>query len=174
MAEFKDDPVLVLDTMEQVREAMTHNRNGLCGFKGGDIYRVKSLWLISLIEEIAAKEYPYNATVKRLAEQRLEMPPKTWAEYSRENDSLSLLIYNAQCYRRSDKLRADGFEPFTNGVIKQAYQLGKKLEVLSQGLIGSSILTLNVREIEGTLYAMKPRARNKHVAPYGQPVRMKG
>lgn len=173
MAEFKNAPVATLATMDEVREAMTMPRKSCCGFTGLDIYRIKSTWLVGLIDEIAASgEFPYNATVKKLAEERLGLPPKSDAEYAHEGDVLSLLIYNAQCYRSSDRLVAHGYEPFTADVLKRAYAEKKGLEMYSSGLMGSSVIRLNVRKIGDELYAMRPKKRRMYVGVQGQPVRL--
>ena len=108
-------PRLVLETMEDVRSAMQGDRKSL----GPDPYDIKSVWVISLIDEIAAEgKYPYNATIKKLAEQRLGLPPKSEAEYAKEGDVLSLMVYNAQKYRRHDKIVAAGFIPFTEALLQ--------------------------------------------------------
>lgn len=163
MAEFKENPVLILEDLEAVREFATgpDRRKGA----GMDAYRIKSLWLISLIDEhVASGHYPYNSCIKKLAEQRMGFPPKPEAEYSREGDNLSLLIYNAQCYRRSDQLHADGFIPLTTELIERLGE-GSKLE-----LQGGTVLTIKSKH--GRLYAMKPHARNYCVLPHGDPVRI--
>lgn len=163
MAEFKEDPVLVLKDMEAVYDFATgpDRRKGA----GMDAYRIKSLWLIDLIDEYATTgQYPYNSCIKKLAEQRLGFPPKSDAEYAREGDNLSLLIYNAQCYRHSDQLRAKGFVPLTAELIERLGE-GSKL-----ALQGGTILTIKSKH--NRLYAMKPRARNFCVLPHGDPVRV--
>jgi hypothetical protein len=175
MAEFMNEPVVTLLTQEDVREAMLHQRKECCGYKGSDIYRIKSAWLISLIEEIVATgQFPYNADIKKLAEQRLGLPAKPEAEYSQEGDVLSLLIYNAQNYRRSDKLIADGYQPFTPELLQRAHEEGRTLELFSTGLMGSSVFKLNVRKIGNELYAMRPKKRKEYIPPRGQPVRLVG
>lgn len=166
MSTFKEAPVLTLATIEDVRAVVDQPRNNLCGFSGSDIYRIKSTWLIGIIDEIEASgRYPYNIDVRILAEQRLGLPPKTDAEYATEGTGISTLIYNAQCYRRSDNLRAAGYEPFTPEVVQRAFETKKRIETLGGKL-------LKVREIAGKLYAMEPRKRNRHFAPEGQPVKI--
>lgn len=173
MSEFMNDPVVTLATQDDLREAIKQPRNACCGCTSMFIYRIKSLWLISLIDEIAASgEYPYNATVKKLAEERLGMPPKSHSEYAREGDTLSLLIYNAQGYRRSDQLINAGYVPFSREILESAYQAGQQLELFSEGLMGSSKILLNVRKIGDELYAMRPKKRKSHIPPHGQPVRL--
>ncbi len=170
---FEREPVRVLESMEDVRAHLTDRKGHCCGLSGLDQYRIKSVWLVSLIDEIvAAGKYPYNADIKKLAEQRLGLPARPDAEYSVENDSLSTLIYNAQKFRRSDALRAEGYTPFTRDVLTTAFSEGKSIEVFSEGLMGSSVRRLNVKKIGEDLYAMVPKKRKYHVAPAGQPVRV--
>jgi hypothetical protein len=143
---------------------MEQPRKGAFGLSGLQQFSVKSIWLITLIDEIEESgRYPYNAVVKRLAEQRMGLPPKTDTEYAREGDVLSLLIYNAQCYRRSDKMKADGLFPFTEEVKRQAFEQKRTI------LCGSK--KLKVREISGVLYAMQPRMRRQYTPAMGQPVK---
>lgn len=171
---FKDEPVKVLDSMEDVRQALSEPHNKLFGFSGLECYRIKSLWLISVIDEIAASgQYPYNATVKKLAEEKLGLPPKTEVEYSREGDTLSLLIYNAQGYRHSDRLKTDGYHPFTRELLLKAFETGQQIEIFSDGIMGSSVRTLTPKQFNGGTYAMLPRSRTKYIMPIGQPARIK-
>lgn len=109
--------------------------------------------------------------MKQFAESRLGLPAKTYAELSREGDTLSLLIDCAQNYRRSDELEAQGYEPFTRELLQQAYETGLALELFSSGLMGSSVIRLNVRKIDGVLYAMRPKKRKAYIPPQGQPAR---
>ena len=166
MSQFKEAPVLVLETLEDVRTFIQKPRNELKHLVS-DQFRIKSLWLIALIDEIVAiGKYPYNADVALLADERLGNPVKPYTEYSRDGTTLSLLVYNAQCYRRSDQLYADGYVPFTESVLKTAYEQGKGIHLRSESV------PLRVRNKSGKLYAMKPSMRKFHIAPQGQPVRL--
>lgn len=175
MSEFENPPIRILETMEDVRAAIAEapDRGHICGLKGLDAYRIKSVWLVSLIDEIVAGgKYPYNADVKKLAEQRLGFPPKTYAQYSQEGDALSTLVYNAQKFRRSDNFERQGYEPFTEEVLERAHRTGQAIEFYASGIMGDSIHRLNVRQIGERLYAMKPKKRKMYVPPQGQPVRL--
>ena len=95
MPEFMPEPCLTLETKEDVIAALadTSWKDQPYPYE----YRVKSVWLISLIEEIIAttgRYFAYNSEVKRLAEQRLGYPAQNDAYYSKENNPLSTLIYN--------------------------------------------------------------------------------
>ncbi|HXJ59423.1 MAG TPA: hypothetical protein VNU68_22495, partial [Verrucomicrobiae bacterium] len=78
--------------------------------------------------------------------------------------ALGILVYNAQGFRRSDKNIARGLSPFDQSMIDEAGD-GGKIE-----LDGGTVL--NVRRIEGKLWALKPRARRYAVAAIGQPAKI--
>ena len=165
-----DEPLATLATMEDVRAVLELPRKRLLGVENE--FRIRSEWLIALIDEIAASgEYPYNATVKRMAADRLGIPRQSDDWYAREGDVLSLLIYNAQCFRSSDKYRRDGFRPFDSSVLDEAGD-GGSLEILSDGLMGSNVVPVKVRSVNGKLYAMRAKMRKSYIAPFGQPVRI--
>jgi hypothetical protein len=156
MSDFKPEPVLHLVTMEDTRRALIEPS----WYADRDSrWNVKSDWIISLIDEIEqAGSYPYNADVQRLAESRLGVDPSPDS-----GNPLSTLVYNAQCYRRSDQYRAQGFAPLTQAMIDAA---GAGANIETQGG------TYNVREVNGQLHLMKPRARVYRVSVIGQPARI--
>lgn len=181
MSEFKNEPKMVLEDMEAVRKAIAEDyRTKMPEIK----FEIKSLWIIELINEIIASRPPrqpapagmiiiniggdepvaYNAEIKALAEQRLGFPKKSDAEYAREGDALSALIYAAQGYRRSDKLKADGYVPCTQELIDRL-GVGKKLETP-----GGTVYA--IRKVGDKLYAMKPRIRKSALATSGNPVKV--
>ena len=83
MSQFEPEPLITLLTMEEVHKALSESKDAPFGLVGLDRYKIKSLWLIELIDEIVSTgSYPYNATVKRLAESRLGFPPKRDAAQS--------------------------------------------------------------------------------------------
>lgn len=112
MPEFMPEPCLTLETKEDVIAALadTSWKDQPYPYE----YRVKSVWLIGLIEEIIAttgRYFAYNSEVKRLAEQRLGYPAQNDAYYSKENNPLSTLIYNAQCYRAATSYAPPAISP---------------------------------------------------------------
>lgn len=124
-------------------------------------WRVKPEWLIGLIDEYEATgKYPYNADIQAIAETRLGLPVSNEA-----NRQLATLVYNAQNYRRDDRLRAAGFEPLTEAMLRSAFE--QKVQIETQ--CGN---VYNVREIDGKLYAMKPRKRKWAMPVQGQPARL--
>lgn len=151
MIGFKKDPVLTLETIEDVRGALANPV-----WETRDRFEVKSVWMIGIIDEIVASgKYPYNNDVQRLAEKRLGIPPQP-----ESGSPLSLLVYNAQCYRDSDRKRAAGFVVVTEAMIQSAFDTGSKIECE-----GGTLLT--VRQVNGKLYAFKPRKRVWAANPIG-------
>lgn len=160
MSDFMPEPTRVLDGIEGVRAYLAED--------GPMSFTVKSPWMVTLVGEVAESEYPYNSTVQRLAEERLGI------ERQPDNGSrLSRLVYCAQSYRHSDALRAEGYAPFTSDVVAEAHKTGRKIELWTDHLYGGATTSvLRVKSIGGELYAMPPRSRKRHVAPYGQPARI--
>ena len=168
MPNFMPEPSLTLDTIEDVRAALA-NPDEWYEMPFPRSWRVKSQWLIGLIDEYAATgKFPYNAEVQRLAEARLGIP--------RQDDNgsaLSRLVYNAQRFRRSDQLRADGYAPLTQAMIEEVFARRAHIELMAESVLGNPAPTLlNVREIDGGRYAMLPRKRKWAVKPDGQPAKI--
>ncbi len=188
---FKEEPTCVLETMEDVRRVLNDEEfwwiHSLRVSGSGGRWRVKSLWLIDLINELAAKLPPpkdptpvetapgiltttielcpgvvYNADVKKLARERLGLTALDDKGNATEGDHLSTLIYNAQGYRRHDKLVAAGFVPLTREFL-QTLAIGTKLENNTGG-------RYVVKEVQGVRLAMKHGSR-KYMASWGSPVR---
>jgi len=125
-----------------------------------------------VVEEIdrivAAGRYPYNRDVQCAVEARLNIPHQ-----ADNGSSLSGVVYASQNYRDYQRLAAQGFEPFTPELLQRAYDGGVEIEILSENALGlSSSVRLTPRRIDGKLYAMKPRARNRHVPPNWQPAKL--
>jgi hypothetical protein len=176
------EPSLVLDTIEDARKVVETEgwRNSL----GDEKWFVKSNWIISLIDEVEASgEYPYNATVKKLAELRLGYPLKTDKEYATEGDNLSLLVYNAHKYRDHDILVKGGYIPFTKEVLEQVGEGGQVAFLQGKPLFNIAIngkeqkpdtgdLVVKIKNVGGVLYAMMPKSRTKCYRPNGQPCKI--
>lgn len=167
MSKFKEKPVLVLPLMGDVKAAIETPNWRKEREKDRTAFLIKPLWIIGIINELLArtgKSFAYNADVKKECEARLGYPPKPDVEYCKEGDALSLLVYNAQCYHDSDALIAAGYEPFTQSLICRA-GVGGQI-TMKGGLV------LNVREINGRLYAMKKGARTNAARPNDAPVKI--
>lgn len=162
-----ESPLMVLDDMEAVRQFLSAPAD--LGTLGK--YHVKSVWLIGVIDSIAAEgKYPYNADVKRRAEAALGLPA---SEYGKEGDALSVLVYNAQKYRHREQRAAAGYRPLDDAMLQEAFAAGLSIEILGSNILGGDAPYLvNVRRIGGVLYAMQPRKRKYAVRVSGQPARL--
>ena len=156
MSDFMQEPYLILHTQADVAAALRDTSWMKLPYPQS--YRIKSVWLISLIDEIEASgKFPYNADVLEMAENRLGMPPRPKrSDYSQEGSPLSQLIYNAQQYHHSDRLRTNGFVPLTADLVEK---LGAGARLLTKG--GQ---TLVIKKIHDQLYAMEPRKRKYAVS----------
>jgi hypothetical protein len=158
MSEFKRPPVMVLTGVDDLKAALT-NPSWFSDKRSA--FEVKSVWLIALIDEIVASgQFPYNQVVQLEAEKRLGIDAQP------ENGSpMSYLVYNAQCYRRSDALIAAGFVPGSEAHINQAHAEGLQIECKG----GQRLKT---REVHGRIYAFQPRKRVMASNIVGYPVRL--
>ena len=148
-------PVLTLHGIEGVKAALAAPEQW-CNLPYPGKYRVKSDWIIGLITEIEASgKYPYNLTVAKLAHARLGLPPMT--DHELDHGHLATLVYNAQRYRNSDSLVAEGYTPLRESMLQEAFKQKRKI-------VTRCGLTLTVREINGKLWAFKPRKRVQAVA----------
>lgn len=162
--DFFMDPSLVLETGEDLRDAVRDDLRVVWRKQPHPFqYRVRSEYLVNLVEQLPRSPggVVYNCDVKRAAIDRLGLPEE---DVHTEGTTLSLLIYNAQQFRRSDEYRRDGFVPFTRALIDQAGAGGK---ILTHG--GA---VLNVREAQGKLYAFAARRRKYAMSPIGNPVKI--
>lgn len=129
------DAALTLATQAEVRDAVDRNLRESPEWKP-IMWRVRSEWLVALIGEIEASgQFPYNDAVKRLAEARLGYPPRFKDDYHDEGDTLSLLIYNASRFRRSDAARAREAREAADGWVRPTPEwlrerVGMRVEVL--------------------------------------------
>jgi len=165
MSEFQPEPFLTLDqpaTLALLAQGIEALPDSLAK------YRVKSTWLCTLLNEREKVDgYQYNAKFQAWFERQFSLGP-----YHENNSVLSILIYNAQRYRRHDAMIEDGWTPCTPESLQQAFKQGRKLEWLGENIIGGSTIgTLNIREVNGQLYAFPPRKRNP-VEVTGRPVRI--
>lgn len=166
MSYFMPAPKIVLKTMEDVKSAIALDREDY-----GDLrYGVRSDWLVSIIKEVKASgEFPYNAVIKKAASEELGLPV---SDYSNEGDMLSLLIYNAQQYARSDACCEAGYEPLTQALIERAFHSKMKIECLGDSVLGQNRSTFTPRNVKGVIRAMLPKSRKYHTPPQGQPARL--
>jgi len=165
MSDFQPKPVLILDqeqTLAMIDLPETSLPDDLNKF------RIKSTWLCALLNERERTAgFQYNAQFQAWFEQQFQIGSVT-----EKNSMLSLLIYNAQCYRRHDALIEAGWAPGEPAILEKAFKHGRKLEYLGETIIGgSAITTLTIREVHRQLYAFPPRKRHP-TSIIGQPVRL--
>lgn len=165
MSEFQPEPFLTLDqpaTLALLAQGIEALPDSLAK------YRVKSTWLCTLLNEREKVDgYQYNTKFQAWLERQFSLGP-----YPENKSVLSILIYNAQRYRRHDVMIQDGWTPGTPEILQQAFKQGRKLEWLGENIIGGSTIgTLNIREVNGQIYAFPPRKRNP-VDVTGRPVRI--
>lgn len=130
---------------------------------------VASDFMIGLINEIAATEFPYNATVKALACSRLGIPCK---DPHLEGDNMSGVVYASQNHRRYLQQVAAGHAPLTQAMIDEAGE-GGEIEFEGHNILcQKTVNAMKVRRVDGWLYLMPPRSRNKHFPPQGQPAKI--
>jgi hypothetical protein len=104
MSEFQPEPFLTLDqpaTLALLAQGIEALPDSLAN------YPVKSTWLCTLLNEREKVDgYQYNTKFQAWLEHQFSVGP------SHENNSvLSILIYNAQRYRRHDAMIEDGWSP---------------------------------------------------------------
>ncbi len=165
MSDFQPKPFLTLDQPATLA-LLAHGIEALPDSLAK--YRVKSTWLCTLLNERAKVDgYQYNSKFQAWFERQFQLGP-----FNENNSVLSILIYNAQRYRRHDAMIEDGWTPCTPESLQQAFEQGRKLEWLGENIIGGSTIgTLNIRQVNGQLYAFPPRKRNP-VDVTGRPVRI--
>jgi hypothetical protein len=139
----------------------------LAGEDPEDIYTASDVVVEEIDKIVAAGNFPYNRTVAQAVARRLGIPEQP------QGSNLYGVVYASQGYRDCQRLVAAGFEPFTPALLQRAYDGGQKIEVQVQGALGfASCVVLQPRRIDGRLYAMRPRARHRHVVPAYQPARL--
>ncbi len=181
MAEFQFHVAMTLDR-EQTLEFIKVERKQLAAvypeLKGMGEFHVKSQWLCDLLNEREKVDgYQYNTQFQRWFEKEFNVGP-----YAENGSTISILVYNAQGYRRHDQLIAEGFQPGTDELLRQAFEQKKPIELKVDHLFtfvvngekqeNPSVERLKVREIEGKLYAMRPKKRKYAVSIDGRPVRL--
>lgn len=144
-------PLLVLDKEQTL--ALLDNPGDF--LKSDTRWAVKSEYLCEFMNELERTSgFVYNTSAMRAFEKAHDLP-----QYDDNGSVLSLLVYNAQGYRRGDLLVDEGWIPGEE-LLETAYREGKKLIARGESIIGGQVEEhFNVRMIEGKLYAMRPRKR---------------
>jgi hypothetical protein len=167
MSAFMPKPSLLLPDKHSTLEALTHPTWLDLPYPGS--WHVKSLWICNELNTYETTiGFPYNSIFQRWIEQREHL-----AALDINGSPLSLLIYNAQRFRESDRLQEAGWQPGTQRLLEQAYAQSLAIETLYDTLLGSSIPgRLIVIRINGTLYACQPRSRRRVIEIIGRPCRL--
>jgi len=134
-------------------------------------WRIKSLWLCELLNQREKTHgFQYNAEFLRWFEKEYGVGP-----FAENGSTLSILIYNAQGYRRHDRLVAEGWQPGSEALLQEAFEQNRMLEIRKSSLFGGvGITPLKIKKVGDKLYAMAPKKRKYAVNIVGEPVRMKG
>lgn len=180
MSYFKNAPLLNLSTESELRDFLIAGETP----KGLDKYEIRSQYIVDAIYDVMReqnRDMAYNTEVTALVRERLNighLPKEISAD---EGSLLSLLVYNAQNFRRSEEYVREGYEPFTNELVARAFEEKKKIDIQPESFIKiivngapyeSPKSYLTVREIAGKLYSFRPRKRNKYVIPDGRPAKL--
>ena len=131
-------------------------------------WQIKSMWLCDELNAQEKNGYVYNAEAQRKIEAQEGIGP-----FNENGSILSILIYNAQSYRRSDKLIAQGYAPLSVKLIEEAIRAKQKIEVVGENIIGGTAKTVCRPVIRaGKAFALLARARNRGFLPDGRPARL--
>lgn len=183
MSYFMPAPKLNLETTQELLDLLNSGKYPE-GFTAMDTFEIRSTYIVEAIKDVMKREnrdMVYNTEVTALVRERLGLESLPKEISADEGSMLSRLVYNAQCYRRSEEYVAEGYEPFTEELVAKAFALGKKIDVRSESIFTIVVngvkqipekSFLTVRMIEGKLYSFRPRKRNKYVIADGRPARL--
>lgn len=157
-------PKILLQTREETIAAIEKPN----WMKTRDSFQIKSGWLCQELNEYEKTiGFPYNATFQKWIETKEGIGP-----FNENSSPLSILIYNAQRYRESDRLTAEGWVPPTPEVVLKAIQEKQMVEVWVEGFLASSAKLCKV--IEGPnrrYYAIPKGKRSRGYLLHNQPIR---
>ncbi len=167
MSHFEPEPSLLLPDKQTTLDAL--NNPEWMEWKYPLGWHVKSQWLCDQLNHYETTiGYPYNSAVQRWIEKNESIGP-----FDENGSPLSRLIYIAQKYLHSDRLRADGWVSGSPAILTEALQLKKPIEILKDSIFGGEHITkLTVREVKGELYPFAPKKRKYAVSIGGEPVRI--
>lgn len=128
---------------------------------------VKSIWLCQQMDEYEKTVgFPYNASFQSWIEKKENI-----GSIATGGSPLSTLIYYAQLYRESDRLREEGWVPPRAELLNEAIAQNKKIEVLLESVFGDRIQLCRIVLVNGTYYAIPPKKRTRGYVLYGNPIR---
>jgi hypothetical protein len=164
---FEAPPLYVLETDDDLRAALANPEWDKK--KARDTRSQTCVRVVAALKEKGL--LPYNDQVQREVERVLGIPKQP------DNGCvLSMLVYKAQAYHRTDQRLAEGYQPFTREMQEEAYRTGRKILVKRESVIAvngvpDEDMELIVNMIDGKLYAQPPRARRKYYGANGQPAK---
>jgi hypothetical protein len=158
-----EHPVIRVLDKEQTLAAIQHGNDRAAAFPDLDTFKhwnIKSQWFCDLLDEREKVDgSQYNAGFLRWFEKENNVGPFD------ENDSVaSMLIYNAQRYRRIDKAIREGWKPLTPELVQEAIDRKAKIEMLGENMLGGQVQQAGYRPLkrdDGIYFVMAPRARNR-------------
>lgn len=132
-------------------------------------FKTKSVWLCQELNEYERTiGFPYNAEFQKWIEKKEGIGP-----FNENASPLSTLIYNAQQYRKSDRLVSEGWQSPTREIIEEAMRSNRMVEVLVDGFLSSSAkLCKIIRGANNTHYAIPKGKRTRGYMLNDQPVRL--
>lgn len=179
MSQFVAAPTVVLDKEQTLALLkIPAESDAFMNIGGMGKWSVKSTWLCELLDaREATGKYQYNAEFQHWFEKEYGVGP-----FDENGSPLSLLVYNAQRFRRHDKMIREGYQPGSEELLREAFAKKVDIELYHEPLFqivvnGQSqdepnVNRLKVREIGGKLYAMHPRKRKWAVNIIGKPIRL--
>ncbi|MFY9269006.1 MAG: hypothetical protein WAO55_04570 [Candidatus Manganitrophaceae bacterium] len=134
----------------------------------GDSFQAKSVWLCEELNDYEKTiGFPYNSTFQRWIEKKEGIGP-----FNENSSPLSCLIYNAQRYRESDRLIAEGWFAPTAETIEKAIQSNQMVEVWIEGFLASSAHLCKIRKGSNNMhYAIPKGRRTRGYVLHNQPIR---
>ena len=151
---FCEPPKIILKDVDELRAFLAQFPTN-----HPDEYSVKSIALCALIEQMFSENgerFEYNSVILKRAMQDFGLPPSP--PNGTEGGMLGSLVYNAQRYVTHDWLIANDYLRFTQELVNQAGDSGKKIKFHS-GTVAS------VRRINETWYAMPKGSRKRTFIP---------
>jgi len=125
---------------------------------------VRSDAAVECIDAIIAEgAYPYNRDARTRLCARLGIP---FREEDENNSGTSWLVYYAQTYARSDRLKREGYSQLTEEMAREAIAKGAGIELTGHNFMGGEVNEVYRRIVDVPghgLVLMRPRVRNRGI-----------
>ena len=168
---FEDPPLYILETDDDLRAAIANPEEWKRKARG-----TRSETCVRVVDALKKQgKRPYNSEVQREVERLLDIPKQP-----DDGSVLSMLVYKAQAFHRTDQHLAEGYQPFTQEMLEDAYRTNRKVlvkqDVVIRVVVNSMMapaedMELVVNMINGKLYAQPPRSRKQYYGANGQPAK---